>query len=353
MKKFITILLMALLCAALCVGAYAADEGFNASLNVEKNENFIALIIEDSSVLADKKPTLLLNCDESFDGALLFFDGKATELKYDSAKGGVTFTVAKGGFYHVVKNPPATETIDPSCTEDGSATYNFRGQNYALVLKAAGHDFSDTTKATCANCSEPNPDYVAPKPPVTPVIPSKPPVADEPEEEPEEEEKPVVEFEDVKSDAWYGEAVNFAAANGIMQGVGEDKFDPSGSATRAMIWTMLARLEGVDTEAGDTWHEAGQNWAIEKGISDGLNGSGPISREQIVTMIWRYAGEPKAEGGLEGYTDADKISSWAREAMAWAVESGLIQGIGNVLLSPETGATRAQIAQIFMNFISE
>lgn len=349
MKKFITILLMALLCAALCVGAYAADEGFNAGLDIDKGENYISVSIADSPILADKTPTLLVNCDESFAGALLFFDGKATELEYDSARGGVSFTVTKGGSYHIVKNAQPAETVAPKCGVAGSATYSFGGENFVLALPAADHDFSDTSKATCANCSEPNPNYVAPKPPVIPIVPSTPPA----EDEPEEEEKPVIEFEDVKADAWYGEAVSFAAAEGIMQGVGEDKFDPNGSATRAMIWTMLARLDGMDTETGDTWYEVGQEWAIENGVSDGLNGSGPISREQIVTMIWRFAGEPKAETGLEDYADADKISAWAKEAMAWAVESGLIQGMGNGILSPHTGATRAQIAQIFMNFMMD
>jgi len=131
MKKFITILLMALLCAALCVGAYAAGDGFNASLDIEKGDNYISVTVTDSSVLQEKKPSLLINCTSDFDGALLLFDGKASELEYNADKGGVSFTVSKGGTYHIVKD------LEPVSTSGGKATYEFAGESFVMEVSSA------------------------------------------------------------------------------------------------------------------------------------------------------------------------------------------------------------------------
>ena len=116
-----------------------------------------------------------------------------------------------------------------------------------------------------------------------------------------------------------------------------------------MMWTILARLDGVDTSGGAVWYEKGQKWAMEKGVSDGTDPNGSITREQLVTMLWRYVGEPKAEGNLNGFIDADEVSSWALEAMQWAVGAGVIHGDG-AKLNPRGQATRAEVAQIFKNY---
>ena len=121
--------------------------------------------------------------------------------------------------------------------------------------------------------------------------------------------------------------------------------------TRAMIITVLARLAGVDTTAGSSWYEAGQNWAIENGISDGSNLNSSVTREQIAVMLYRYAGSPDVNGSLDGYSDADAVSNWAIPAMEWAAKNGLIAGMGDGTLSPQGEATRAQVATILMRFI--
>ena len=157
-------------------------------------------------------------------------------------------------------------------------------------------------------------------------------------------------FYDVKEETWYAQAVRFTAANGLFAGIEEHVFAPDIPMTRAMIVTILARLEGVDT-SGDPWYEAGRQWAMEQGISDGTNMDASLTREQLATMLWRYAGSPAVSADMSGYTDAGTVSSYAQQAMAWCVEQGIIGGTTATTLSPQAEATRAQVATILMRFI--
>lgn len=157
-------------------------------------------------------------------------------------------------------------------------------------------------------------------------------------------------FTDVAPGAWYYDAVAYVSENGLMNGVDTGIFDPDGSLTRAMVWTILARIEGADTEGGETWYAKARDWAMEAGVSDGTDAMGAITREQLVTMLWRSRGEPGADFLLTA-RDADSISSWAYEAMRWAVSEGIIEGDENGFISPAATATRAQAAAIIMRFI--
>lgn len=158
-------------------------------------------------------------------------------------------------------------------------------------------------------------------------------------------------FDDVSDNYWGAEAVDFATSRELFVGTSETTFAPDTAMTRAMIVTVLARFEGVDTSGGDTWYEAGQQWAVENGVSDGSNMEQGLTREQLATMLWRYAGAPAASGTLGGYADASTVSSWASDAMTWAVENGLINGVGGSALAPQGTGTRAQVATILMRFI--
>lgn len=157
-------------------------------------------------------------------------------------------------------------------------------------------------------------------------------------------------FTDVAPGAWYYDAVAYVSENGLMNGVDTGIFDPDGSLTRAMVWTILARIEGADTEGGETWYAKARDWAMETGVSDGTDAMGAITREQLVTMLWRSRGEPGVDFLLTA-RDADSISSWAYEAMRWAVSEGIIEGDENGFISPAATATRAQAAAIIMRFI--
>ena len=156
-------------------------------------------------------------------------------------------------------------------------------------------------------------------------------------------------FSDVKTGDWYVDAVKYVSDKGLMSGTGSDKFAPSATTTRAMLMTVLARYAGEDTTGGATWYEKGMEWAKAKGVSDGTNPNANITREQLVTMMYRYAGSPKADGKLDSFSDAASVSTYAADAMQWAVANGIVNG-SNGKLNPQNNATRAEVAAILMRF---
>lgn len=160
------------------------------------------------------------------------------------------------------------------------------------------------------------------------------------------------DFIDVSNNFWGVNAVGFVTSREIFNGTSKNTFSPNEPMTRAMIVTVLARLNGVDTSTGDIWYEVGQKWAIENGISDGLNMNETLTREQLAVMLYRYLGSPATSGDISNFTDSESVSSWATYAMIWAVENGLISGMGDDTLNPKGEATRAQVATILYRFIS-
>ena len=183
-------------------------------------------------------------------------------------------------------------------------------------------------------------------PPLTPSRPAKP-------SQKPDTSKDNLPFTDVTSGSWYYDGVKYVCDNGLMNGTSANEFNPNANTTRSMIVTILARMEGVNTSGGATWYTAGRAWAMENGISDGTNMTGKITREQLAAMLYRYAKmkgyDVSTSASLSGYTDASSVSGWAKEAMQWAVGSGLIQGSNNAL-TPQANASRAQIATILMRF---
>lgn len=170
----------------------------------------------------------------------------------------------------------------------------------------------------------------------------------EPEPKPE---TPAVDFSDVASSDWYYEAVEYVCAKGLMDGVAEGSFAPNGTLTRAMVWTILARASGVDTDGGASWYAKAQEWAAAKGISDGENPDAAITREEFVTMLWRLAGEPVYTADLSRVPDAGSISAWAQQAMCWAWATGLIEGDETGAVSPAASASRAAAATLIMRYL--
>ena len=207
---------------------------------------------------------------------------------------------------------------------------------------------------------EPTPDPVEPKP--DPVEPKPDPV--EPTPDPVDP-KPMPKFTDLDEGAWYEAGVRYAVEAGLMRGTSETTFEPDGTLTRAMLVTVLYRLAGEPdvktahrfTDVPDgCWYSDAVAWAAETGLTNGVSETRfapdeAVTREQMVTFLWRYAGQPDSKQSLEGFPDAQKVSGYARTALAWAVEHGVIGGnrVGSVnYLDPTEGATRAQIATIFM-----
>lgn len=160
-----------------------------------------------------------------------------------------------------------------------------------------------------------------------------------------------INYNDVSHNAWYAGAVRYATTEGIMNGTGNNSFTPAGTVTRGTLATILARHDGVDTTGGDTWYSKGVAWSVEKGVSDGTSPNRSITRQEVVTMLYRYLGSPQTEGDLSKYTDQASVASWARDAMEWAVVVGVIQGTDDLRLNPSGTATRMEMAQIMTNFL--
>ena len=184
-----------------------------------------------------------------------------------------------------------------------------------------------------------------------------------------ETEAPVGEpFLDVNEGDWFYDAVAYAYENGLMDGVGGNRFAPNSATTRAQLVTILYRLEGepavsgdlpfTDVEAG-TWYTNAVGWAAQNGIVNGVGDDtfapgNDLTREQLVTILYRYAEakgyDVSASADLAGYPDGEEIQAYAREAMAWAVAENIIQGMEDDTLKPAGNASRAQIATILMRF---
>ena len=161
-------------------------------------------------------------------------------------------------------------------------------------------------------------------------------------------------FDDVAESSWYCDAVTYVYENGLMNGTGRYTFSPSANTTRGMVVTILARMDGVNTSRGETWYSAGREWAMENGISDGTNMTAEVTREQLATILYRYADycgyAVGASASLSDYSDASSVSAWAKTAVQWAVAEGLINGRTATTLAPKGNATRAEVAAILMRF---
>ena len=152
-------------------------------------------------------------------------------------------------------------------------------------------------------------------------------------------------------DHWAEDAIDFVSARGLVNGMSATIYAPDASTTRAQLWTILARQNDADLTGGSIWYEKAQNWAKEKGISDGMNPNGTINRAQMVTMLWRAMGQPAA-GGSASFADVPADSYYA-QAVAWAIENGITAGVGGGRFDPNSTCTRAQIATFLWRAMAE
>lgn len=257
--------------------------------------------------------------------------------------------------------------VEATCTESGSKTVVCEdcGETISTeVIPAKGHSFGDWTVTKEATCFEDGEETRTCS--VCQAVETRPIFANS-------DNCPSKAFTDLDAKAWYHEGVDYALTNSLMNGVGGGRFEPDGQLTRAQLVTVLYRAAGEpDTGkqvnpftdvADDAWYTKAVIWAANNGIVNGVakNTFAPddsITREQIAAMLYRYAGaEAAKEDKLSAFPDAAKVSDWAKEALNWAVASGLINGVadanGTANLEPQATATRAQIATILMRWLEK
>ena len=158
------------------------------------------------------------------------------------------------------------------------------------------------------------------------------------------------DFVDVSDDTWGAEAIDFSSSRELFNGTGETTFSPTAHMSRAMMVTVLARLDGVDTSRGATWQEVGCRWAVEQGISDGHAMSEDLTLEQLVVLLYRYSGSPTVTDSAMETVQTDTVSRWATEAMVWATKSGILSG-NNGFQNAKRSVTRAEAAMIVMQYL--
>ncbi len=152
---------------------------------------------------------------------------------------------------------------------------------------------------------------------------------------------------------WAKSAVQQAVERGLFTGVKKNTFAPDAKMTRAMLFNALYKMSGENYPTGDVWYASGVNFVKAKGISDGSDPNGKITREQLVLMLYNYAGSPKIKGTLPFYRDSAKISSYAKEAFVWAIQNNYISGKPNNQLDPQGKATRAEVAVILIRYLEK
>ena len=155
---------------------------------------------------------------------------------------------------------------------------------------------------------------------------------------------------DVSKDYWAAPYIGWAYQRGVMNGTGNGNFSPNGLTNRQQLWMVLARLSGEKPLN----MAAARAWAMSNDISDGTNPGGSLTRQQLVAMLYRYAQmrgcDLTASGELGNYNDARNVSSYARQAMAWAVGNGIVTGTADLRLNPQGTATRSHFAAMMFRF---
>ena len=298
MKKLLTLLLALTLSLSLATAALADDGNsrvrqFDPTITVTKNggTTIVTLVAtEDNNAIFAERQPTV-TVECSYARAVVT-DPNGVRIESTLSGGKISFTVTTGGEYTITRI--GTSAPSPKPAEDGKT-------------------------------DEPQPDdgtYVNPYP-------------------------------DVQAGDWYSGAVQFVTEEKLMTGTGKG-FEPNAATTRAMLWTILARMDGADTNSTGAWYAATQQWAEKTGVSDGTNPDGKITREQLATMLYRYAKErgmvkADAQADLSAFADGANVSPYAAEAMRWAVAAGIVNGMDGSLV-PQGEATRAQMATMLMRY---
>lgn len=162
-----------------------------------------------------------------------------------------------------------------------------------------------------------------------------------------------LQFADIPDWHWAKDAVDYVTARGLFRGTSEGLFDPDGPMTRAMVISVLCRLDGYPSADAYSWYGNAASWAVAHGLyyRTDFGPDVPVTREELALLLWRYAGSPKAAWSGNAYLDYSSVSDSMRTAMAWCVNNRIMNGYGTGYLAPKQTTTRAQVAQVLWNFV--
>ena len=255
--------------------------------------------------------------------------------------GSVTVTLnAENELLAVLKPTLTVPDASGGVEHNGTGVVSSSGENDSVSFTVSDGGSYEISEANEEITETPE----IPETPSLPSAPVTPPAFGEDVMEP-------LPFTDVAEGDWFYDYVEYVYENGLMDGTSGTTFEPDANMTRAMVWAILARVDG-ETVTGANWADTAREWAETNGVSDGENANGYVTREQLATMLYRYAGEPETDGsGVGVFDDGETVSVWAFDAMSWALNNGVITGVSDDALLPANTATRAQCAAMLMRFV--
>ncbi len=338
---------------------FGPDEDVTLIVDPDSGYELDKLTVKDKD---GKEVPLTPNNDGSYTFKIQSDVTVTASFKAKSSSGG-----SSGGYYG------NKHTVKVSETENGEVTANkqkaYEGDKVKLsVFPEEGFELDQLTvkgndgkTIEVKKDKEGNPFFLMPDQKVIVTATFKPIEGYQKQEQEPEPDRP---FTDVPEGSWFYDAVYYCYDRGWFKGVSGSKFDPTGEISREMFITVLHRFcsepqatvkNSFDDVLEDEWYTEAVDWGSQLGIilgyDNGLYGVGdPLTREQLVTIIWRWLGQPAGTGDLSGFKDEAKVSDWAREAMIWAVGEGIIQGKPGDLLDPQGLATRAEVAMILQKY---
>jgi len=170
-------------------------------------------------------------------------------------------------------------------------------------------------------------------------------------------EEAATDFTDLKKTRWSRAGVDFASARGLMKGTGNGAFSPKDKANRAAVVTTLSRLMGEEPqpEKGKPWHAPYMEWSVEAGLTDGTEPKAKVTRQELVTMLWKCAGTPEVFGDTPEFTDAGSVAEDARVAVEWAASNGILKGktgAEGAYIDPEGLVSREELAVFLQRFVA-
>ena len=314
-------------------------------------------------------------------------DGKVTTQPTEEKEGIRTFTCALCGKTRTETIPAVKpdhrhdyekSTVEPTCLEAGYCVYTCAcGDSYkADYVDALGHSYEEAvteatceaggyTTYTCENCAH---SYVADETEATGHAFADGVCTRCGAKDDTLHVCPAEKFPDVDVSLWYHEAIDFVLREGMMNGTGNSLFAPDAALSRAMLVQILYNIEGkpaYETEltftdvAEGAWYYDAVMWAAGNGIVLGIGDGSKfapdanVTREQMVTILYRYAGAPEVKEAELIFADAADVSDWAAQAVAWAAENGVVKGVGDNRFAPTDNTTRAATAQVCMNYFGK